>query len=105
MEIRTDLAMESRAIQEAPDGLPGGVALRREQRHGTEATVVELKTKAAAEAIGKPRGTYVTVELGKVLRREKESFEGTVAAIAEYLQDMLNLGGGLPVLVAGLGNR
>lgn len=105
MEIRTDLAMESQAIQEAPDGLPKGVLLRREQRHGTEATVVELKTKTAAEAIGKPKGTYVTVELGKVLRREKESFEGAVSAIAEYLEEMLCLGGGLPVLVAGLGNR
>lgn len=105
MEIRTDLAMEAKAIQEPAGGLPPGVVLRKENRHGVEATVVELKTAAAAQAIGKPKGVYITVELGKVLRREKESFEGAVEAIAEYLRELLALPGSLPVLVAGLGNR
>lgn len=45
------------------------------------------------------------MELGSVLRREKESFEGAVRTIAEYLQEFLSLPGSLPVLVAGLGNR
>lgn len=105
MEIRTDLAVEAQAIQEAERGLPRGTELRREQRYGIEATVIELKTAAAAAAIGKPKGTYITVEMGRVLRREKESFEGAVSVIAEYLRDMLRLSTGLPVLVAGLGNR
>lgn len=105
MEIRTDLAMEAQVIQEAPAGLPKGVELRRETRHGTEATVVKLTSRAAAEAVGKPKGTYVTVELGKVLRREKESFEGAARAVADYITDLMDLKGNLPVLVAGLGNR
>lgn len=105
MEIRTDLAMEVPAIQEAEENLPKGVELRREQRHGTEATVVKLKTGAAAKAIGKPKGTYVTVELSRVLRREKESFEGAARTVAEYIGELMGLSEDLPVLVAGLGNR
>lgn len=105
MEIRTDLAMETPAIQEAPAGLPKGVELRRETRHGTEATVVKLTSGSAAEAVGKPKGTYVTVELGRVLRREKESFDGAAQAVADYITELMDLKGNLPVLVAGLGNR
>ncbi len=105
MEIRTDLAVEAQAIQASEGTLPSGVKLRVENRHGLEATVVEIRTRGAAEAVGKPRGTYVTVELGRVLRREKESFEGAVETIAEYLRELLGLPESLPVLVAGLGNR
>jgi spore protease len=104
MELRTDLAMEAQVLEQ-PDKLPRGLTVRREQRLGLPATVVEVKTKGAAEALGKPKGTYVTVELGQVLRREKDSFARGVEAVAGYLGELLPLSGGLPVLVAGLGNR
>lgn len=103
MEIRTDLAMESNVLSQ--EGLPEGVKVWTEQKSGVPVTVVELKTRAAAEAIGKPKGTYVTVELGPVLRRERDSFDSAVTAIADYLREMLDLSAHLPVLVAGLGNR
>jgi spore protease len=45
------------------------------------------------------------VELNQVLRREKESFRAAVMGIAAYLKELLGLPMGLPVLVAGLGNR
>ena len=105
MEIRTDLAVESKIIEDASGTLPNGIRLQRQTHHGIETTIVELKTRAASEAVGKPKGTYITVELGRVLRREKESFEGAVYTISEYLQKMLSLPNSLPVLVAGLGNR
>lgn len=103
MEIRTDLAMESAVLDQ--QSLPSGVKLWREEKYGVPVTVVELKSQSAAEAIGKPKGTYVTVELGQVLRREKDSFADAVNAISDYLRQMLSLSESLPVLVAGLGNR
>lgn len=105
MEIRTDLALERAGELEEGGGLPRGVSVKKEHRHGIESTVVTISTKAGEEAIGKPKGTYVTVELGSVLRREKGSFDGAVACIADYLRGMLKLPNRLPVLVAGLGNR
>ena len=105
MEIRTDLALERAGELEEGGGLPRGVSVKKEHRHGIETTVVTISTKAGEGAIGKPKGTYVTVELGSVLRREKGSFDGAVACIADYLRGMLKLPNRLPVLVAGLGNR
>ncbi len=105
MEIRTDLALERAGELEDGGGLPRGVSVKKEHRHGIEATVVTVSSKAGEGAIGKPKGTYVTVELGSVLRREKGSFDGAVACIADYLRGMLKLPNRLPVLVAGLGNR
>jgi spore protease len=105
MEIRTDLALERAGELEDGGGLPRGVSVKTEHRRGTEATVVTVTTKAGETAIGKPKGTYVTVELGSVLRREKGSFDGAVQCIADYLREMLRLPNRLPVLVAGLGNR
>ncbi len=105
MEIRTDLALERAGELEEGGGLPRGVSVKKEHRHGIESTVVTISTKAGEGAIGKPKGTYVTMELGSVLRREKGSFDGAVACIADYLRGMLKLPNRLPVLVAGLGNR
>ncbi len=105
MEIRTDLALERAGELEEGGGLPRGVSVKTEHRHGIEATVVTVSTKAGEGAIGKPKGTYVTVELSSVLRREKGSFDGAVQCIADYLREMLKLPNRLPVLVAGLGNR
>lgn len=105
MEIRTDLALERAGELEDGGGLPRGVSVKTEHRHGIEATVVTISTKAGEGAIGKPKGTYVTVELSSVLRREKGSFDGAVQCIADYLREMLKLPNRLPVLVAGLGNR
>ena len=105
MEIRTDLALERAGELQDGGGLPRGVSVRRESRYGTEATVVTVTSRAGETALGKPRGTYITVELGRVLRREKGSFESAAQCISEYLKEMLKLSSRLPVLVAGLGNR
>ena len=105
MEIRTDLALERAGELQDEGGLPKGVSVRQESRYGTRATVVTVTSRAGETALGKPRGTYITVELGRVLRREKGSFESAAQCISDYLKEMLKLSSRLPVLVAGLGNR
>ena len=105
MEILTDLALERAGELQDEGGLPKGVSVRQESRYGTRATVVTVTSRAGETALGKPRGTYITGELGRVLRREKGSFESAAQCISDYLKDMLKLSSRLPVLVAGLGNR
>ena len=58
-----------------------------------------------AKALGKPVGTYVTLELSGLLRREEDAFPRAARALAAELQGLLDLPEGAPVLVAGLGNR
>ncbi len=105
MEIRTDLALEKAGELRQQGKEPRGVTVRRERRYGTEATIVRITSKAGEGALGKPKGTYVTLELGPVLRREKNSFQQAAESVAGYLSELLDLGPKLPVLVAGLGNR
>lgn len=105
MEVRTDLAMEQIEGLDGGKGLPKGIEFYEENRYGQKATVVRITGKNGEKALGRPRGTYITLEVENVLRREKESFVSAVRCIAGYVQQMLKFGKHLPVLVAGLGNR
>ena len=104
MAIRTDLAMEHRAFQDESH-LPGGVRLRRETKQGVSVTVLEIKSRSAARQLGRDRGSYITVELGQMLRGDRERFDRTVQVLGGCLRELLALPPSLPVLVAGLGNR
>lgn len=105
MEIRTDLALEQVKMMGKKQTIGRGVKVRRENRFGLEATVVEIRGKMGEKALGRSRGTYVTVELEQVLSRERGSFSDGVNCIAGYLRELLAQPEHLPVLVAGLGNR
>lgn len=105
MDIRTDLALEQTQAFELQGKLPKGVAVRRENTFGMEAVVVEITGKAGEKIMGRPKGTYITVEVENVLRRERDSFAQAVKCISGYVRRLLCLSERLPVLVAGLGNR
>ena len=59
--------------------------------------------KAGEQALGKPRGVYLTLDITRFWRHEADSFQQAVESIAELLAPMLPAEG--PVLVAGLGNQ
>ena len=98
-DIRTDLAQEAHELHRDAEG----VACRDETCQGYEAHVVQVLTPQAAQALGKPMGTYVTLELDGLLRREEAGFARAVEAIAGLLTPMLPQQG--LALVVGLGNR
>ena len=98
-DIRTDLAQEAHELHRDVEG----VECRDETCQGYGAHVVRVLTPQAAQALGKPVGTYVTLELDGLLRREEAGFARAVEAIAGLLTPMLP-GKGL-ALVVGLGNR
>ena len=107
--IRTDLAVESEALRrgQSADGasaLPG-VRARRERRDGFSVVTVEVLDRRGEEALGKPRGTYVTVELDAFIRREENAFCAACAVLSGALRALLKLEKTGSVLVVGLGNR
>ncbi len=107
--IRTDLALEARELWQQSAGQTTkleGVRAREGERFGLPVTVVEVLDERGEKALGKGRGTYVTVELFGLARREKAVFARSVRAVAEQLRGLLGeLKGDDCVLVAGLGNR
>ena len=103
---RTDLAVESHQLWREGAGdaasLPG-VRAQEEDREGFPVTTVTITSPEAAQALGKPQGTYVTLELDGLLRREENAFQRAVGAVAASLRPLLPETG--PALVVGLGNR
>lgn len=101
---RSDLAMEAKKIwSEDNPGALQGVDEDVETRDGFQVVTVTIKNADAAASLGKPCGKYVTVELGRFLRREDDSFEDGARVLAQVLRDLLGSVTGT-VLVAGLGN-
>ncbi len=102
---RTDLAVEAHQLWREGAGEAAGLSgVRSEEREreGFAVTAVTVSDREAGEAIGKPPGVYITLELDGLLRREEDSFHRAVRAVAGELSPLLPEG---PALVAGLGNR
>ncbi len=102
---RTDLALE--AFQHAA-GTARRIAgaLSQEERHG-EVVIsrVYVQTDEAAQALGKPKGTYVTIEARGLRRRNETLHEQVARLLAAELKRLLPNTGEAQVFVVGLGNR
>lgn len=107
LQRRTDLALEAREIwqkgAQKADRLRG-VESDQTVREGYPVTTVRITTQEGQRALGKPVGTYITLELPGLKRREEDAFPRAVRALAAELKELLpeDAGG---VLVVGLGNR
>ena len=103
-ERRTDLALEAKELWEESAGqttkLPGVRAGTRRMGRCT-VTKVDILDEEGEKALGKPRGRYLTVELGDL--NAEGGFEDAVETVGRQLKKLLPAKGA--VLVAGLGNR
>ena len=103
LERRTDLALEAAQVVEGVSRLPGVWSETRVE-DGVTVTTVELRDAEAAQAVGKPMGRYVTLELEVAGHREREEFGRSCGLLAKELGKLVPEGDGA-VLVVGLGNR
>jgi len=100
MNFRTDLVLERRElVGEAP--VPGVNQVTREKENA-KITEIQVQTEEGAQAIGKPIGKYITVEVPN-FANETDLLDGRLNAIADELKSMLPTEG--CVLVVGLGNN
>ena len=108
LQRRTDLAVEAREIwaesARERDRIDG-VDSQETTREGYPVTTVRITSPRGAQALGKPMGTYVTLELSGLKRREEDAFPRAAAALAGELRELLPLNKEQSVLVVGLGNR
>lgn len=106
-KIRTDLAAEQRELLRGDaayaDEIPG-VRAETEDRRGFSVTTVDVLDQAGSEALCKPVGRYVTLELDALIRRAENSFTDAAEVLAEILRGVLRPDMGAGTLVAGLGN-
>ena len=96
---RTDLAMEAKELFERSAGEQtrlSGVLARETDRRGVRMTLVRILDAEGEQALGKPRGTYITAELDALARREYRSKQAVIASACLALKNSRYLSG--PVL-------
>ncbi len=104
---RTDLALEAKELWQQSAGETtrlSGVKATEEQRMGYTVTTVEILDDEGEQELGKPRGRYVTIDLGGSRRRSSDGFERAINVLSGELKRMLQLDKKDSVLVVGLGN-
>lgn len=105
-EKRTDLALEARELwQESPERTTrlNGVKAAKHKSEGYSVTKVDILNQQGASALGKPQGTYLTVDLTSFWLRKPDFFARAVRAVGSELKSLLPEDGS--ALVIGLGNR
>ena len=102
---RTDLALEARELwQESTEKTTrlSGVKAVKSKEEGYPVTRVDILDRRGEEALGKPQGTYLTIDLTSFWQRKADFFERAVRAVGSQLKTMVPEEG--PALVVGLGN-
>lgn len=102
---RTDLALEARELwQESAQRTTrlSGVKAAKTKQEGYPVTRVDILDQRGEEALGKPKGSYLTIDLTTFWQRKADFFERAVRAVGGQLKELLPVEG--PVLVVGLGN-
>lgn len=103
---RTDLALEARELwQESAEKTAklSGVKAGKSRREGYPVTKVEILDEEGAQTLGKPIGTYLTLDLTAYWQRKEDYFDRAVRALGAELKNMFPGDGA--ALVIGLGNR
>lgn len=102
---RTDLALEAREIwQESAEKTTrlSGVKATKQRQEGYPMTRVDILDGRGEAALGKPQGSYLTIDLTTFWQRKADFFERAVRAVGSQLKTLLPPEG--PALVIGLGN-
>lgn len=104
---RTDLALEVREKFEQDNVEVEGVILKETYHKNKEikVTTVTIENEHGAKVMGKPIGTYITIEAPK-LSEEDESYHKPLSKeVARYLKKLMGEKKEEHVLIVGLGNR
>ena len=102
---RTDLALEARELwQESAERTSrlSGVKATKTKLEGYPLTRVDILNEKGEAALGKPQGSYLTIDLTTFWQRKADFFERAVRAVGSQLKALLPAQG--PALVVGLGN-
>ena len=106
MNYRTDLALESHELLEQARAKATGY-IKKQQKIDEDITMTEIKIidDHGETAFGKPKGTYITIEVQGILDEKDKIKERAAHVLAQSLKDLIHFHYYLKVLVVGLGNE
>ena len=105
--IRTDLALEEKEKFESDNVEVQGVVLTEEYDEEREIrfTTVKIETEKGAKTMGKPVGTYITVEAPNMAVPDEDYHREISRELATTIRKMLPRQEEYQALIVGLGNR
>ena len=106
-QVRTDLALETKEKFEEDNVELKGVRIHEEERgENIKITEVIIETENGAKSMGKPRGSYITIEAQEMTDGDDGYHREISEELAKVLRGMIPVNREeLSVLVVGLGNR
>lgn len=107
-QVRTDLALETREKFEEDHVEIKGVRVEEELVEESEIKItnVFIETENGAKAMGKPKGSYITLEAPNMSEHDEDYHREVSVQLAKVLGKLLpRKEKPVSVLVAGLGNR
>ena len=106
--IHTDLALEEKERFESDDVEVQGVVLEEEYDEEREirVTTVKIVTEKGAKTMGKPVGTYITIEAPNMVVPDEEYHMEIAKELAKHIHSLIEIEKEeYAALVVGLGNR
>ena len=105
-EIRTDLALEATERFTEENVEVRGVEIHEDynEEKDIRTTVVKITTENGARTMGRPQGSYITIEAPGLSVHDEDYHREISLEIARHLQNVINLERELSILVVGLGN-
>ncbi len=107
VEKRTDLALEAHELykQKVKNDAVPGVEIDVENDGQLTVTRVHIKNKNGENALRKPVGNYITIEMPELIHKTEQLYEKTVTVLTRELSSLIDINYDAVVLVVGLGNR
>lgn len=110
--VRTDLAIEAHELIKENElkgsaqhvREPSGVEVENAGDEEIRITRVRVVSPTGEEAIGKPMGNYITLEVPRLKENDQDLYEETCKALAKELVNIINLKENSTILIIGLGN-
>lgn len=106
-QIRTDLALETQEqMQEDHVELKGVRFLEEKIDKNLTISTVVIETENGAKTMGKPKGTYITIEAGNMDEEDEDYHREISVQLAKIIKSLVkNKKEEMSILVVGLGNR
>lgn len=104
--IRTDLALETTERFAEENTEIRGVEVHEEydEEKDVRTTVVKIMTENGAKSMGRPQGTYITIEAPELSTPDEDYHREISEEISTHLRKLIDLEKEKSVLVIGLGN-
>lgn len=105
--IRTDLALEATERFKEENVEVHGVEVREkyDKEKDVRTTVVRITTENGAKTMGKPQGTYITIEAPDLSVPDEDYHREISEEVAHHLKELIDFSQQQSVLVVGLGNQ